>query len=116
MRSILWATMLLIFIAGLIITDTIIIRNMAFEMSAALEAMLEAEEPYAEVEECFEVWEKFSHALHFLIDHTEIDKVSVGIERMRELDGEELLAEAVGLKFYIDHMPERERFALQNIF
>ena len=116
MKSILYSAVLFAFVVGLIIVDANVIKNTSAEMSGALAAVLSAEDPRVEVEKCLEVWERLSPSLHFLIDHAEIDEISAGIVKMREMDGTNLAAKAAELKFFIEHMPERERVTLKNIF
>jgi hypothetical protein len=71
-------------------------------------------------EEIKEEWEKTKKVWSALIDHQELDNIEELVRRIEILVGEEeeeaeLLSELNELRFYIEHVPIREEFALENI-
>lgn len=65
-------------------------------------------------------WEKTQKIWSTLINHDELDSIEEIIKRIEvllsDMDEEtELLAELNRLEFYLKHIPQKERFALENI-
>ena len=66
-------------------------------------------------------WEKTKDIWAMLIDHEEMDNVEETIQYIEifidETDRQaDLLAEINKLRFYIEHIPEKESFLIKNIF
>ena len=71
-------------------------------------------------EPLLEEWEKTKKIWSTLIDHSELDSIEEIVKRIEVLlsntdEETELLAELNRLEFYLQHIPEKERFALENI-
>lgn len=67
-----------------------------------------------------EKWERTKDMWAMFIDHYEIDNIEECMIKMDSfIEGREITPELLGelntLKFYIDHIPKREDFNLQNI-
>jgi hypothetical protein len=67
-----------------------------------------------------EKWEKTKGKWSIFIDHYEIDNIEECMIKMNSFLEDrkitpELLGELKTLKFYVDHIPKREDFNLQNI-
>ena len=65
-------------------------------------------------------WDDTKNKWAMLVDHEEIDNIEETMHRVEMLmkDPEEkveLLSELNKLKFYLEHIPKREEFALENI-
>ena len=65
-------------------------------------------------------WEETKSKWSALIDHQELDNIEEVMHRIEILIGEdeekaELLSELNKLKFYFEHVPVREKFAIENI-
>lgn len=65
-------------------------------------------------------WDKTKYKWAALIDHEEIDNIEETMHRVEMLIGDpeekiELLSELNKLGFYLEHIPERESFSLENI-
>jgi len=71
-------------------------------------------------EPLIEEWEKTKKIWSTLIDHNELDSIEEIVKRIEVLlsntdEETELLAELNRLEFYLEHIPEKERFAIENI-
>ena len=71
-------------------------------------------------EEVQEKWDKTKNKWAALIDHQEIDNIEETMHRVEMLIGDpeekvELLSELNKLGFYLEHIPEREAFSLENV-
>jgi len=67
-----------------------------------------------------EKWDDTKNKWAALIDHEEIDNIEETMHRIEMLIGDpeeevELLSELNRLSFYLKHIPEREKFSLENI-
>ena len=67
-----------------------------------------------------EIWEETEDKWAVLIDHNELDNIEETMHRVEILIGEddekaELLSELNKLGFYMEHIPEKEKFSLENI-
>jgi len=67
-----------------------------------------------------EDWEKTKSTWSMLIDHIEIDNIETSLTKVSKYvefkQAAYALAEISTLKQYIEHIPEKERFSLENIF
>lgn len=71
-------------------------------------------------DELEEKWDETKYKWAALIDHEEIDNIEETMHRVEMLIGDteekiELLSELNKLGFYLEHIPEREAFSLENI-
>jgi len=71
-------------------------------------------------EPLMEEWEKTKKIWSMLIDHDELDSIEEIIKRIEILlssteEETELLAELNRLEFYLEHIPHKESFAIENI-
>jgi len=71
-------------------------------------------------EPLLEEWEKTKKIWSVLIDHSELDSIEEIIKRIEILlsnteEETELLAELNRLEFYLEHIPQKERFEIENI-
>ena len=67
-----------------------------------------------------EKWNETKNKWAALIDHEEIDNIEETMHRVEMLIGDteekvELLSELNKLGFYLEHIPEREEFSIENI-
>ena len=67
-----------------------------------------------------ENWDDIKKKWAALIDHEEIDNIEETMHRIEMLIGDaeekaELLSELNKLGFYLEHIPEREEFLLENV-
>lgn len=67
-----------------------------------------------------EQWDETKYKWAALIDHEEIDNIEETMHRVEMLIGDteekiELLSELNRLRFYLEHIPEREKFSIENI-
>lgn len=67
-----------------------------------------------------EKWDNTKKKWAALIDHEEIDNIEETMHRVEMLIGDpeekvELLSELNRLSFYLKHIPEREKFSIENI-
>jgi len=65
-------------------------------------------------------WDQTKNKWAALIDHEEIDNIEETMHRVEMLIGDseekvELLSELNKLGFYLEHIPEREAFSIENI-
>ena len=65
-------------------------------------------------------WDETKYKWAALIDHEEIDNIEETMHRVEMLVGDaeekiELLSELNRLSFYLQHIPERESFSIENI-
>lgn len=65
-------------------------------------------------------WNKTREKWAVLIDHEELDNIEETMHRVEMLIGDpeekiELLSELNKLNFYLEHIPQREKFSLENI-
>lgn len=71
-------------------------------------------------EELKDEWGETKKKWATLIDHNELDNIEETLRRIEVLIGKEeekaeLLSELNKVKFYLEHIPEREGFALENL-
>lgn len=71
-------------------------------------------------EQVQEKWDNTKKKWAALIDHEEIDNIEETMHRVEMLIGDpeekvELLSELNRLSFYLEHIPEREAFSLENV-
>ena len=71
-------------------------------------------------EQVQEKWDNTKKKWAALIDHEEIDNIEETMHRIEMLIGDpeekvELLSELNRLSFYLEHIPEREAFSLENV-
>ena len=67
-----------------------------------------------------EKWDNTKQKWAALIDHEEIDNIEETMHRIEMLIGDpeekvELLSELNRLGFYLEHIPEREAFSIENV-
>lgn len=71
-------------------------------------------------EELKDEWGETKKKWSALIDHNELDNIEETLRRIEVLIGKEeekaeLLSELNKVKFYLEHIPERESFVLENV-
>lgn len=71
-------------------------------------------------EELKDEWGEIKKKWASLIDHNELDNIEETLRRIEVLIGKEeekaeLLSELNKVKFYLEHIPEREGFVLENV-
>jgi len=68
----------------------------------------------------YRIWKKTEKAWTLLIDHTEIDNINISFQKLRiyidTQDRTMALAEIAVSKKYIQHIPEKEKFKIRNVF
>jgi peptidoglycan hydrolase CwlO-like protein len=73
-----------------------------------------------EVENIEKAWDKIEGVWAVLIDHFEIDNIEMSLKKSkRYIETKDLplsLAELENLKFMVEHIYEKEKFSLENIF
>lgn len=79
----------------------------------------EWDKAYAEITDVNNHWEQIDDTWAFLINHREIDEISVAIinakEYVRGKDKTQTLSSISSFKHYIGHIPEMETLSLENI-
>lgn len=83
--------------------------------------IVEIDSAKEKLNELNEEWERTKDKWSMLIDHEEMDNVEETIQYIEifidETDRQaDLLAEINKLRFYIEHIPEKESFLVKNIF
>lgn len=67
-----------------------------------------------------ENWDRTSNIWYMMVDHDEIDSINNALAKVeayiKSRDNSNLESEIASLKLFVEHVPEREAFALRNIF
>jgi len=120
----------IVFLLAIIISSGIFMTNALSKSSKELGGKITEIEKYAQSEDwnraletldAFkEEWEKTKPTWSMLIDHAEIDNIETSLSKVSKyVELRQALfatAEISILKQYIDHIPEKESFILENIF
>jgi len=65
-------------------------------------------------------WKDTSKFLMLILDHEEMEKINLTLKRIKEYisvkDKSLILGEAAALKFFFNHIKEKESLSLRNIF
>lgn len=73
-----------------------------------------------QVNQISKIWEDVKGTWSALVDHQEIDNIDVTLTRMQTLvkskDTSSALSEAAALKKFFNHIPNKEKLSLHNVF
>lgn len=74
----------------------------------------------AQIEQITKTWEGIKGMWSALVDHQEIDNIDVTISRLQALiktrDTSSVLSESAAMKKYVNHIPNKEKLSLDNVF
>jgi len=78
------------------------------------------EQAATHIEQITETWEHVKGIWSALVDHQEIDNIDVTISRLQALiktrDAPSVLSESAAMKKYVNHIPNKEKLSLDNVF
>lgn len=78
------------------------------------------EQAAAQIEKITETWKGVKSIWSALVDHQEIDNIDVTVSRLQALiksrDASSLLSESAAMKKYVNHIPNKEKLSLDNVF
>lgn len=105
-----------------VITDNITSKSLESINSKIedLEAVIESDEAKEKVKELSEEWKKEETKLCYYMEHDELEKVSVLVDNVKsniEADNDEEIKEQVNeIKYILEHVKNKQKIELKNIF
>lgn len=120
MKALVIISVLLVLLIGFSAWFGAYMQNVTAELVQELEAVAQAEDPLAPLQDFYEHWEKESALLEITIDHEEIDLINSylwSMETQAELgQREDFLVSLSLVKNMLEHIAEKNSLQLNNIF
>lgn len=121
---------LILVLTILIIASSVYTQRILYNDSLRLEQSIDQIEKNTQAENWIQaentvnqvnkIWSEVKGTWASLIDHEEIDNIDVTLSRLQILikakDIPSALSEAAALKKFINHIPDKERLSIRNVF
>ncbi len=123
MRRLTAAIILSVFLAGICITNSIVVKNAYKNLGENIEicrnAVSSAEESLSAAQHLEDEWVQVEEILTAFVDHDIVDEIGVSIARLKNYAGvheADYLAECTVIEMKLEHMKDNAEFGFHSFF